>query len=203
MNNSIYRFPNPGNEPVKTYAPGTSDKAALKKALLQLSAEEWDIPLVIGGQEIRTGQTDKVVMPHDHRHVLATYHKAGEKEVQMAIDAAMKAHHDWSMLPWEERAMVMLRAAELFATKYRYLLNAAVMLGQSKNPFQAEIDAPCELIDLQRLPRRADLCRPTLFGEGYHQPLGVSRSGGLRLLADAVQLHLHRLEPQHGTGYDG
>ena len=117
MNNSIYRFPNPGNEPVKTYAPGTSDKAALKKALLQLSAEEWDIPLVIGGKEIRTGQTDKVVMPHDHRHVLATYHKAGEKEVQMAIDAAMKAHHDWSMLPWEERAMVMLRAAELCAKK--------------------------------------------------------------------------------------
>lgn len=150
MNNSIYRFPNPGNEPVKTYAPGTSDKAALKKALLQLSAEEWDIPLVIGGKEIRTGQTDKVVMPHDHRHVLATYHKAGEKEVQMAIDAAMKAHHDWSSLPWEERAMVMLRAAELFATKYRYLLNAAVMLGQSKNPFQAEIDAPCELIDFLR-----------------------------------------------------
>ena len=185
MNNSIYRFPNPGNEPVKTYAPGTSDKAALKKALLQLSAEEWDIPLVIGGQEIRTGQTDKVVMPHDHRHVLATYHKAGEKEVQMAIDAAMKAHHDWSMLPWEERAMVMLRAAELFATKYRYLLNAAVMLGQSKKPFQA------------------DLCRPTLFGEGHHQPLGVSRPGGLRLLADAVQLHLYRLEPQHGAGYDG
>ena len=138
------------NEPVKSYAPGTSEKAALKQALAQLSSEEWEIPLVIGGKEVRTGDTGKVVMPHDHHHVLATYHKAGEKEVQMAIDAAMKAHKDWSELPWVERASVMLRVAELLATKYRYLLNASVMLGQSKNPFQAEIDAPCELIDFLR-----------------------------------------------------
>lgn len=89
-------------------------------------------------------------MPHDHHHVLATYHKAGEKEVQMAIDAAMKAHKEWSELPWVERASIMLRVAELLATKYRYILNASVMLGQSKNPFQAEIDAPCELIDFLR-----------------------------------------------------
>lgn len=150
MNNSIFKFPNPGNEPVKSYAPGTPEKAELKKALKQLSGEKWDIPLVIGGQEIRTGNTGNVVMPHDHHHVLATYHKAGEKEVQMAIDAAMKARKEWSELPWEERAMVMLRVAELLATKYRYLLNASVMLGQSKSPFQAEIDAPCELIDFLR-----------------------------------------------------
>lgn len=150
MDNAIFRFPNPGNEPVKTYAPGTSEKKALKAALKQLSSEEWDIPLIIGGKEIRTGDTGKVVMPHDHRHVLATYHKAGEKEVQMAVDAAMKAHREWSELPWVERASVMLRVAELFTTKYRYLLNASVMLGQSKNPFQAEIDAPCELIDFLR-----------------------------------------------------
>ena len=150
MDNAIFKFPNPGNEPVKAYAPGTSEKTALKAALTQLSAEEWDIPLIIGGKEIRTGNTGKVVMPHDHHHVLATYHKAGEKEVQMAVDAAMKAHREWSELPWVERASVMLRVAELFATKYRYLLNASVMLGQSKNPFQAEIDAPCELIDFLR-----------------------------------------------------
>lgn len=150
MNNSIFKFPNPGNEPVKSYAPGTPEKAELKKTLKQLSGEHWDIPLVIGGKEIRTGNTGKVVMPHDHQHVLATYHKAGEKEVQMAIDAAMKARKEWADLPWEERAMVMLRVAELLATKYRYLLNASVMLGQSKNPFQAEIDAPCELIDFLR-----------------------------------------------------
>ena len=150
MDNAIFKFPKPMNEPVKAYAPGSSEKKALKSALEQLSSEVWDIPLIIGGKEIRTGNTGKVVMPHDHHHVLATYHKAGEKEVQMAIDAAMKAHKEWSELPWVERASVMLRVAELFATKYRYLLNASVMLGQSKNPFQAEIDAPCELIDFLR-----------------------------------------------------
>lgn len=150
MNNAIFRFPKPINEPVQGYAPGSSEKLALKKELARLSSEEWDIPLVIGGKEIRTGNTGKVVMPHDHHHVLATYHKAGEKEVQMAIDAAMKAHKEWSELPWVERASVMLKAAELLATKYRYILNASVMLGQSKNPFQAEIDAPCELIDFLR-----------------------------------------------------
>ncbi|MDR0371693.1 MAG: L-glutamate gamma-semialdehyde dehydrogenase, partial [Prevotellaceae bacterium] len=150
MNNALYRFANPGNEPVRSYAPGSKEKEELKKALAQISAEEWDIPLIIGGKEIRTGNTGKVVMPHNHRHVLATYHKAGEKEVRMAIDAAMKAHKQWSELSWIDRASVMMRIAELFAVKYRYLLNASVMLGQSKNPFQAEIDAPCELIDFLR-----------------------------------------------------
>ncbi len=150
MDNAIFRFAKPDNEPVWAYAPGTPEKAGLKAALKQLSSEKWDIPLVIGGKEIRTGNTGEVVMPHDHHHVLATYQKAGEKEVQMAIDAAMKAHKDWSNLPWVERASLMLRVAELISTKYRYLMNASVMLGQSKNPFQAEIDAPCELVDFLR-----------------------------------------------------
>ena len=150
MDNAIFRFAKPENEPVKAYAPGSSQKAALKSALAQLETEKWEIPLIIGGKEIYTGDTGNVVMPHDHHHVLATYHKAGEKEVQMAIDAAMKAHKEWSELPWVERASLMMRVAELFATKYRYMLNASVMLGQSKNPFQAEIDAPCELIDFLR-----------------------------------------------------
>lgn len=150
MDNAIFRFAKPENEPVKAYAPGSSEKAALKSALAQLETEKWEIPLIIGGKEIYTSDTGNVVMPHDHHHVLATYHKAGEKEVQMAIDAAMKAHKEWSELPWVERASLMMRVAELFATKYRYMLNASVMLGQSKNPFQAEIDAPCELIDFLR-----------------------------------------------------
>ena len=150
MDNAIFRFAKPENEPVKAYAPESSEKAALKSALAQLETEKWEIPLIIGGKEIYTGDTGNVVMPHDHHHVLATYHKAGEKEVQMAIDAAMKAHKEWSELPWVERASLMMRVAELFATKYRYMLNASVMLGQSKNPFQAEIDAPCELIDFLR-----------------------------------------------------
>ena len=150
MDNAIFRFAKPENEPVKAYAPGSSEKAALKSALAQLETEKWEIPLIIGGKEIYTGDTGNVVMPHDHHHVLATYHKAGEKEVQMAIDSAMKAHKEWSELPWVERASLMMRVAELFATKYRYMLNSSVMLGQSKNPFQAEIDAPCELIDFLR-----------------------------------------------------
>lgn len=150
MNNALFSFPKPENEPVKPYAPGTAERAALKDALKKLSSEQIDIPLVIDGKEIRTGNTGKVVMPHDHRHVLATYHKADEKEVQMAIDASLRARRQWNSLPWVERGSVMLKAAELIATKYRYLMNAAVMLGQSKSPFQAEIDAPCELIDFLR-----------------------------------------------------
>lgn len=150
MDNSIYRFSKPENEPVKAYAPGSVDKQLLKKALAKWSSEELDIPLVIGGKEIRTGNIGKVVMPHDHHHVLATYQKAGAKEVQMAIDAALKARQDWSELPFTERASIMLRVAELISTKYRYEMNASLMLGQSKNPFQAEIDCPCELIDFLR-----------------------------------------------------
>lgn len=150
MNNALFSFGKPVNEPVNSYAPGTPERKALKSALAQVASEEWDIPLIIGGKEVRTGNTGKVVMPHDHKHVIGTYHKAGEKEVQMAIDAAKAAHKEWSELPWVERASVMMRIAELFATKYRYLLNASVMLGQSKSAFQAEIDAPCEQIDFLR-----------------------------------------------------
>ena len=150
MNNALFRFQKPTNEPVKAYAPGSEEKAELKKALHRLASEKWDIPLVIGGREVRTGDIGEVVMPHEHGHVLATYHKAGEKEVRMAIDAAMKAHRQWSEMPWVERASVLQRIAELISTKYRYLVNASVMLGQSKNPFQAEIDAPCELVDFLR-----------------------------------------------------
>ncbi len=150
MDNAIFRFAKPINEPVKAYAPGSVEKSSLKQMLSQLATEQWDIPLLIGGKEIRTGNTGKVVMPHNHKHVLATYHKAGEKEVQMAVDAAVKAQREWSELPWVERASVMMRIAELISTKYRYALNASVMLGQSKNPMQAEIDAPCELIDFLR-----------------------------------------------------
>ena len=150
MNNALFKFQKPCNEPVKGYAPGSEEKAELKKALHRLASEKWEIPLVIGGREVRTGDTGEEVMPHDHRHVLATYHKAGEKEVRMAIEAAMKAHREWARMPWVERASILQRAAELIATKYRYLVNASVMLGQSKNPFQAEIDAPCELVDFLR-----------------------------------------------------
>ncbi len=150
MNNAVYTFPMPQNESVKSYAVGSKEREEIRLMIAELSAKQIDIPLIIGGKEIRTGNTGNVVMPHNHKHVLATYHKAGAAEVQLAIDAAMTAHKTWSEMPWIERASIVLKAAELIATKYRALLNAATMLGQSKNPFQAEIDAACETIDFLR-----------------------------------------------------
>lgn len=147
MNNSVYLFEKPHNEPVYSYAPGTPERKKLQEVLAELASQKQEIMPIIGGKEISTGNMGTVVMPHDHHHVLANYHKVGEKEVTLALEAARKAHHDWSNLPWTERASVMMRIARLIATKYRYQLAAALMLGQSKNPMQAEIDAPCELID--------------------------------------------------------
>lgn len=150
MNNSIYNFPVPQNEPVKSYLKGSPEREALENEIKRQSNIVVDIPLIIGGKEIRTGNTETVVMPHNHKHILATYHKAGEKEIQMAIDASLKAHKEWSETPWTIRASIMLKTAELIANKYRALLNAATMLGQSKNIYQAEIDSACETIDFLR-----------------------------------------------------
>ncbi|MDD4142008.1 MAG: L-glutamate gamma-semialdehyde dehydrogenase [Bacteroidales bacterium] len=150
MNNALFKFPNPENEPIKGYMPGSPEREALVKELDRQSNTEIEIPLLIGGKEVRTGVTKKVTMPHDHQHVLATYHCATEETVQMAIDAALKAKIEWQNMPWIERGSIMLRAAELFAKPHRALINAATMLGQSKNPFQAEIDSACELIDFLR-----------------------------------------------------
>lgn len=150
MNNALFSYDLPGNEPVMSYLPGSPERVALRTELNRLSAEVFDIPLIIGGKEIRTGDTGKVVMPHRHSHILAHYHKASLKEVQMAIEAADKARKDWADTPWVERMSVTLRVAELLATKYRPLINASTMLGQSKNPFQAEIDAAAETIDFLR-----------------------------------------------------
>lgn len=150
MNNSIYNFPVPQNEPVKSYLKGSPEREALENELKRQSNIVVDIPLIIGGKEIRTGNTETLVMPHNHKHILATYHKAGEKEIQMAIDASLKAHKEWSETPWTIRASIMLKTAELIANKYRALLNAATMLGQSKNIYQAEIDSACETIDFLR-----------------------------------------------------
>lgn len=150
MNNSIFSFAKPGNEPVLPFVPGSKERVALEKALKEVSSQSIEIPLVIGGKEIRTGNIGTVVMPHNHQHVLATYHKAGANEVQMAIDAAMAARKEWSELAWIERASIMHKIAELVSTKYRYVMDACLMLGQSKNIYQAEIDGVCELIDFLR-----------------------------------------------------
>jgi 1-pyrroline-5-carboxylate dehydrogenase len=144
------RVPPPVNEPVKTYAPGSPEKKALKERLKQMANERVDIPLIIGGREIRTGETAQAVMPHDHRHVLADWHKASGKHVEQAIAAAKQAQVEWANWAWEDRAAVFLKAAELLATTWRATLNAATMLGQSKTVFQAEIDSACELIDFWR-----------------------------------------------------
>ena len=150
MNNAIINFPVPANEPVKAYLEGSPERVALDAELDRQWNTVLDIPIIIGGKEIRTGNTGKVVCPHDHKHVLATFHKVSEKEVQMAIDAAMEAHKIWSETPWTTRAAIVLKCAELLATKYRPILNAACMLGQSKNIYQAEIDSACETIDFFR-----------------------------------------------------
>jgi len=150
MNNAVINFPVPANEPVKAYLEGSPERIALDAELKRQFNTVLDIPIIIGGKEIRTGNTGKVVCPHDHKHVLATFHKVSEKEVQMAIDAAMEAHKIWSNTPWTTRAAIVLKCAELLATKYRPILNAACMLGQSKNIYQAEIDSACETIDFFR-----------------------------------------------------
>ena len=150
MSNGIFTLPDPYNEPIRDYAPGSPERASLKARLEELDSTEIEIPLIIGGKEVRTGNTGTVVKPHDHEHVLATYHKAGADEVAAAIDAAKQAHREWSRTPWEERAAVLLRAADLLSGPWRDTLNAATMLGQSKTAYQAEIDAACELADFWR-----------------------------------------------------
>ena len=150
MRNAIVTYPVPANEPVKTYLKGSAERIALEAELKRQSDTVVDIPLIIGGKEIRTGNVGKVVCPHDHNHVLATYHKAGEKEIKMAIDAALAARKQWAETDWTVRANIIMKCAELLATKYRPIMNAACMLGQSKNIFQAEIDSACETIDFFR-----------------------------------------------------
>ena len=145
-----FRTPGLVNEPIKTYAPGTPEREAVRVRLAQMSGETIDIPLVIGGEEVQLPERFDSVMPHDKAHVLATVSKGGPKEVERAIAAAAEAWHDWSRTSWEERATIFLRAADLLAGPWRTTLNAATMLGQSKTAHQAEIDAACELIDFWR-----------------------------------------------------
>lgn len=150
MSNAYFKVPVPKNEPILSYLPGSKEKTALKNKIKELAAQQIEVPLIIGGEEIKTGNTAEMVMPHDHGHVLGIYHKAGEKEVNMAIRAALKARKEWAVMPWEHRASVFLKIADMLAGPWRSTLNAATMLGQSKTVFQAEIDSACELIDFFR-----------------------------------------------------
>jgi 1-pyrroline-5-carboxylate dehydrogenase len=146
----IFRPPPPRNEPVRDYAPGSPERASLQIRLEQMKHERPEIPMVIGGKDVTTGTLRQAVMPHDKDHVLADVHQGGAKEVERAIEAAGDAWEDWHRLPWEDRASIFLRAAELLAGPWRDTLNAATMLGQSKTAHQAEIDAACELTDFWR-----------------------------------------------------
>src|SRR5689334_23365718 len=150
MHDAIVSVPEPVNEPVREYAPGSPERAALKAALKQLEGEVVEIPCVVGGERVFTGKIREVRMPHRHRHVIAKFHAATEDVAERAIRAAVEARREWADMRWEARAAVLLRAAELLAGPWRARMNAATMHGQSKTAHQAEIDSACELIDFWR-----------------------------------------------------
>ncbi|WP_332734608.1 L-glutamate gamma-semialdehyde dehydrogenase [Flavihumibacter sp.] len=150
MSLGYFSYPMPANEPVLNYAPGSPEKATLKKVLAELKRKEADIPMYIGGRAVRTGNKVSIHPPHERNHVLGYFHAGEKKHAQQAIDAALKAKASWSVMTWEERAAIFLKAADLIATKYRPYLNGTTMLGQSKSVYQAEIDSACEIIDFLR-----------------------------------------------------
>lgn len=150
MSNGVFKISNPANEPVLSYKPGSPERKQLKDSISTLRNIEIEIPCIVGGKEVRTGNMGECRIPHEHGHILARYHKAGPKEAALAIDAAGKSASAWKNLPWEHRLSLFERASDLLAGPFRQLLNAATVLGQSKNAFQAEIDAACELIDFFR-----------------------------------------------------
>jgi 1-pyrroline-5-carboxylate dehydrogenase len=150
MNNAIFNFERPNNEPIVMYESCSPERLALLDEVEKQSNTVVEIPLIIGGKEVKTGNMGEITIPHNNKKVIARYHMAGTKEVEMAIEAALEAHKTWSTVSWVERMSVNLKAAELIAKKYRYKLNAATMVGQGKSVFQAEIDAACETIDFMR-----------------------------------------------------
>ncbi|MDP7608453.1 MAG: L-glutamate gamma-semialdehyde dehydrogenase [Candidatus Marinimicrobia bacterium] len=150
MKDTPFNIPKPKNETIKNYAPGSPEKSSLKTKITELKSTKVEIPVIIGGQEIKTGNVGTCIIPHDHKHVLGIFHKAGEKEIQLAIESAMDSWNWWSKTPLEERATIFLKMADLLANSWRDTINAATILNMSKNAFQAEIDAACELIDFWR-----------------------------------------------------
>ncbi|MGV1010954.1 MAG: L-glutamate gamma-semialdehyde dehydrogenase [Flavobacterium sp.] len=150
MSKGFYHVPKAVNEPVKSYAPNSPEKAAVLAAYKKMWNETIDVPMYIGSEQVRTGNTQTMSAPHDHQHIVGTYHVAEKKHIESAIAAALEARKTWSQMPWEHRAAIFLKAAELIAGPYRARINAATMIAQSKTIFQAEIDASCELIDFLR-----------------------------------------------------
>lgn len=169
MANGIFSIPVPKNEPVLAYGPGSREKKELKAKLAEMKGQQIEIPVLIGDNEVKTGNMADCRCPHDRGHLLGQYHKAGEKEINMAIEAALKARSAWAAMPWEARASIFLKAADFLAGPWRATLNAANMLIASKNVFQAEIDSACELIDFYRY-------NPYYMQEIYKQQPGSSRA---------------------------
>ena len=170
MADKIVRVPKAVNEPILNYKPGSQEKADLLSILNKMKSEVVEIPVIIGGKEIYTGETSTNVMPHDHKHILAKYHMAGSKEIAQAIKASQEAWKTWSVMPWESRVAIFKKMAVLLAGPYRHIVNAATMLGQSKNAYQAEIDSACELIDFFNF-------NAEYLQEIYAQQPGISPEG--------------------------
>jgi len=150
MKFGTFQYPMPANEPVLNYGPGSAEKKRLKEVLAELKSQQADVPMYIGGKEVRTNKKVAMHPPHETKHVLGYFHAGEEKHVQQAIDAALAAKDSWAAMSWENRANIFLKAADLIATKYRSYMNGTTMLGQSKNAFQAEIDSACEIVDFLR-----------------------------------------------------
>ncbi len=196
MSKGFYVVPKPVNEPILNYAPGSRERANLKAALQDARAKTIDIPMYIGAEEVRTGKKVSLHPPHDHQHVLGHYHQGDKTHVQAAIDAALKAKKDWADMPWEQRASIFLKAAELIAGPYRYKLNAATMLGQSKNAFQAEIDSACEIIDFLRY-------NVAYMSEIYHQQVDSAKGIWNRIEQRPLEGFVFALTPFNFTAIAG
>lgn len=179
MNRGYFHYPLPINDPILSYAPGSPERALLKKTLTELKSQEIDVPMIIDGEEVRTGKLVRMAPPHEHAHTLGHFHQGDASHVQRAIDAALAAKESWEALDWENRANIFLRAAELIATKYRPYMNGTTMLGQSKNAFQAEIDAACEIVDflrfnvhfLSEIYRQQPISGPGMHNRMEYRPL--------------------------------
>jgi 1-pyrroline-5-carboxylate dehydrogenase len=176
---SQFRVPVPKNEPIRDYAPGSADRRALEKALAELKANPVEVPMVIGGLDVKTGKTIDIKCPHNLKQVLGKYHQGTEADVKKAVDAALAAQGTWALMPWEHRAAIFLKAADLLAGPYRHIMNAATMLAHSKNIFQAEIDSVCELVDfwrfnvhyMQQIYENQPASAPGIWDRSDHRPL--------------------------------
>ena len=189
MANAIFEVPKAVNEPVLSYAPGSPERAELKAAIAELKSKEIDIPMTIGGKKVTTDQRLSIHPPHEISHTLGHFYKADASHVSQAIDAAMAAKKDWEAMPWQERAAIFLKAADLLAGPYRAKMNAATMLCQSKNAFQAEIDSVAELCDFYRfnVQYMTEIYQQQPESAAWHlESSGVSGSGRLCICADAL-----------------